>query len=107
MQLSRAEAMQLLEFVCSFAWTDLEVQQQERDLIMQTAGRLALDQRDINQVKAWLLVPPPADDVDPNRVPRQHRELFLRAAEAAIRADGRVVPAERDALALFRGLLAD
>lgn len=107
MQLNRAEAMKLLEFVCSFAWTDLEVQQQERDLVMQIAGKLGLGPKDVNQVKAWLLVPPPEDEVDPAAVPRKHRELFLQAAAAAIKADGRVVPAERDALALFRGLLQD
>ena len=30
--------MRLMKFVCSFAWTDLKVQQQERDLVMRIAG---------------------------------------------------------------------
>jgi len=34
-----------------------------------------------------------------------HRQVFLQAAELAIKADGRVVPAERDQIALFRHLL--
>src|SRR5262249_20771098 len=107
MQLDAKARMQLLEFVCSFAWTDLQVQQQERDLVMRIAGRLGLPAAEIAQVQKGLQVPPAADDVDPSRVPRAHRELFLKAAELTVKADGRVVPAERDQLAVFRALLAD
>ena len=38
MQLDTAAKMRLLEFVCSFAWTDLKVKQAERDLIMRAVG---------------------------------------------------------------------
>lgn len=99
--------MALLKFVCTFAWTDLKVQQQERDLIMRTAGFFELSGSDLDQVKAWLLVPPPEDEVDPAAIPREHRELFLRAAREVAAADGRIVPAERDALGIFADLLAD
>ena len=99
--------MRLLEFVCSFAWTDLRVQQQERDLVMRIVGRLGLTRSERQQVERWLQVPPQIDDVDPTSIPRAHRELFLKAAEATIKADGRVVPAERDQLAVFRALLAE
>ncbi len=103
-----AEARQnLMKFVCSFAWTDLKVQQAERDLVMRMAGHLGLTEPEVAQVRAWLEVPPDADDVDPALVPRAHRELFLSVAEMMSKADGRVVPAERDALLLFRDLLRD
>lgn len=107
MHLDRAAAMNLLKFVCSFAWTDLKVQQEERDLVMRIAGRLGLEGRELDQVKSWLLVPPADEEVDPTAIPRAHRELFLGAAEATVLVDGKVVPAERDAVALFRGLLQD
>lgn len=107
MQLTPAERRQLLEFVCSFVWTDLKVTQAERDFVMRTAGRLGATTEEVREVEQWLRVPPPADAVDPSRVPRAHRQLFLQAADAAISADGRVVPAERDALALFADLLRD
>ena len=74
---------------------------------MQIVGRFGLGEQDTRQVKTWLAVPPAVEQIDPTAIPRAHRELFLRAAEAAVQADGRVVPAERDALALFRGLLRD
>ena len=105
MELSRSDRMKLLEFVCTFAWTDLQIQQEERDLVMQIAGRFALDQDEIAKVQGWLSTPPDPDRVDPNNVPREHRELFLEAAELTIHADGRVSQAERDQLAIFRALL--
>ncbi|MEQ1634766.1 MAG: TerB family tellurite resistance protein [Planctomycetota bacterium] len=107
MQLDTTAKMRLLEFVCSFAWTDLEVQQAERDLIMLVVGRMGLGAREAAVVKGWLALPPPAEDVDPTAIPSEHREAFFEAAVAVARADGRVVPAERDQLALFRDLLQD
>ncbi|HEX6810141.1 MAG TPA: TerB family tellurite resistance protein [Planctomycetota bacterium] len=105
MDLLPAERMNLLKFVCSFVWTDLRVDQAERDLVMRIVGHLHLTDDEMEQVKQWLAVPPPEDEVDPTEVPRAHRELFLEAAKLAVEADGRVVPAERDSLGIFRDLL--
>ena len=105
MKLDSKARMHLLKFVCSFAWTDLQVHQFERDLVMRIVGRLNLSDAETHQVAEWLEVPPRADEVDPTTVPFEHREMFLQAAELTIKADGRVVPAERDHLALFRHLL--
>lgn len=107
MDMSSRERMELLKFVCSFVWTDLKVQQAERDLVMRIAGHLKLGDAEVKQVKAWLTVPPPIDEIDPAGIPLAHRRLFLQAAEMAIKADGRVVPAETDSLQLFRDLLSD
>ena len=107
MDLSAAERMKLLEFVCTFAWTDLQIQQAERDLVMRIAGRFGLGADEIRQVQQWLAEPPPAEEIDPTNIPPEHRKLFLEAAELTIKADGKVVPAERDQLALFRALLQD
>ncbi len=105
MQLDRSQKLRLLEFVCSFAWTDLKVQQQERDLIMRAVGRMGLGNDDVKKVEAWLKFPPPADEVDPTTIPPSHRQAFFDALVAIARADGRMVPAERDQLELFRELL--
>lgn len=107
MKLKPAERMNLMRFVTSFAWTDLTVTQAERDLVMRIVGHLALTADEVKQVARWLEVPPDIESVDPTAVPREHRELFLRAVELVAKADGRVVPAERDSLALFRDLLRD
>jgi hypothetical protein len=107
MQLDAPAKMKLLEFVCSFAWTDLKVQQKERDLVMRIAGRFQLSAAQIRQVEAWLAKPPRADEIDPAEVPKAHRQMFLDAAFLTVSADGKVVPAERDQLAVFADLLAD
>lgn len=105
MELNSAERMNLMKFVCSFVWTDLHVSQSERDLVMRICGRLQLSDDETACVQQWLDVPPPADDLDPNHVPREHRQLFLDAAEMVVQADGKVVPAESESLKLFRDLL--
>jgi hypothetical protein len=105
MKLAPADRLKLLRFVCSFVWTDLRVTQAERDFVMRIVGRLNLPAAEVKQVEAWLAAPPAMDAVDPMAVPAEHRHLFLQAAQAAVEADGRVVPAEADALALFRELL--
>ncbi len=94
-----------MQFVCTFAWTNLEVSQKERDLVMRLCGRLGLDAQETAAVERWLEVPPQAEDVDPTTIPRAHRELFLAAAEAMVRADGLVDTEERESLAVFRDLL--
>lgn len=106
MLLDATARMRLMKFVCTFAWTDLDVSQKERDLVMRLAGRLGLDAKEMASVEKWLKVPPPVDEVDPATIPRAHKELFLSVAEATVRADGKIVGAEKDALAVFRDLLA-
>ena len=105
MKLGPVERMNLLRFVTSFVWTDLKVSQTERDLVMRIVGHLNLTDAETKQVAAWLQVPPNVEELDPTAVPPEHRQLFLRVMEMAVKADGRVVPAERDSLALFRDLM--
>lgn len=107
MKLTVAERMNLLKFVCSFVWTDLRVAPSERELVQRIADGFELTAAEKKQVAAWLAVPPPIEEVDPGAVPTEHRVLFLRAAKLAIEADGKVVPAERDAMDLFADLLED
>lgn len=104
MSLSTAERMNLMRFVCSFAWTDLKVTQVERDLAMRIVGRLGLTEGEAMQVAEWLDVPPEGDEVDPTEVPLAHRQLFYTLAEMVVKADG-MVQAELDALKVFRDLL--
>jgi len=94
-----------MRFVCSFAWADLRVSDEERQLIRQMILRLHLDDIERKMVESWLEVPPTADELDPNQVPRAHRDQFLAAARAVITADGAVNPAERDSFKLLEELL--
>lgn len=105
MELSPSERMNLMKFVCSFVWTDLNVSQSERDLVMRISGSLQLTDTEAQQVKGWLDVPPPVEEVDPTSVPPAHRQLFLTTLEMVVQADGKVVAAESESLALFRDLI--
>ena len=99
-----ADRIRLMQFVCSFAWADLEVRPEERKFIGDLVLRLELGADETRQVQRWLEVPPAPEDLDPTDVPRLHREAFLEAIEGLIRADGEVADEERENLALFKQL---
>jgi hypothetical protein len=104
-ELSRDERVLLLKFVCAFAWADLEIRDQERDFVGRLIERLDLDEEEHRQVAGWLKHGIAPEEVDPNRVPRRHREIFLRCAREIIVADGTVDPNEEENYELLKALL--
>ncbi len=103
-KLTHDERLKLLEFVCSFAWVDLEVRPEERSFVMRMVERLGL-QEDKPQIERWLSRPPPAQDVDPTQIPRAHRELFLKAAKDTFTADKDFAESEQEYMELLEQLL--
>jgi uncharacterized tellurite resistance protein B-like protein len=103
--LTRAERLTLVKFVCAAVWADLEVSESEKSYILSLALRLGLPHDEAEQVRQWLEEPPPPEEVDPARIPREHRQLFLEAVEEAITADSVIDPPERETLRLLRELL--
>ena len=103
--LNKEDRLQLMRFVCSFAWADLEIADAERDFIVKMVIRLGLDDEEQEQVAKWLEVPPPADDLDPADIPKAHRQLFLDAAKAMIMSDGNVEDVEAENLIILDQLL--
>lgn len=103
--LTREDRLKLMGFVCSFAWADLEIQDDERSLVRKLVAQLELDGDEAEQVESWLKVPPRADDLDPNDIPLEHRQLFLNIAMDMVRADGQVDPDEMENLSLLEQLL--
>jgi uncharacterized membrane protein YebE (DUF533 family) len=67
--------------------------------------KLHLDETEAKLVEGWLVVPPKAEDVDPAKVPHQHRKLFLDTVKAMAQADGEIDEEERESLALLEQLL--
>src|SRR5512144_1070067 len=104
-KLSRTDRLRLMKFICSFAWADLEVHEKERSFVKRMVKKLQLDEDDAAQVRGWLEVPPPPEDVDPTKIPLRHRELFLDAIRATIMADGVVAPEEQEAFSLMEQLI--
>ncbi len=105
-KLSAKDRLHLMRFVCSFIWADLEVKPAERKFVSKMIKRLDLHADEVKQVEEWLKVPPPAEDVDPTRIPREHRQLFLDTIREVIMADGEVARDEWDNLSLFEQLLS-
>ena len=102
--LDREERLQLMRFICSFAWADLEVRAKERTFIKNMVKKLHLSPEEAKEVEGWLEVPPPAELVDPTRIPRAHRELFLKVARDIVSSDGEMDPDELENLALLEAL---
>lgn len=102
--LSPSDRLLLMKFACAFAWTDLRVDEAERQFIDRLIVRLGLEDHR-GQVNNWLKSPPREEDVDPTRVPPEHRQLFLDAAREVFRADGVVDTFEQEQFALLEELL--
>lgn len=104
-QLDRRERLRLVEFVCSFAWADLEIRPEERVFISRLIRRLELDEDENLQVQQWLDRPPQIDGLDPTSIPAAHRRIFVEEIEGLIAADGEISDEERDSLEIFKQLL--
>ena len=104
-KLDKQDRLRLMKFVCSFAWADLEVVDQERRLIHRLIEKFGLEPDERKQVLEWLDLPPRAEEVDPAAVPHAHRQLFLQVAREVVAADGEISEDERENLALFEQLL--
>ena len=87
-ELSSEERLRLMRFVCSFAWADLQVRQEERQLVGHLARKLGMPELEREQVARWLAHPPRPEEVDPQDIPVGHRQMFLTAARAVIAIDG-------------------
>ena len=103
-ELTREDRLRLMKFVCSFAWADLEIQDDERKFVDKMIEKLSL-QDDRGKIEGWLKSPPTPEEVDPTRVPRAHRQLLLDAAKAVFNADGVIDPKERENFELLEQLL--
>jgi len=104
--LSREDRLQLMRFVCSFAWADLEIKAKERALVRKMMKELHLEPDEIKLVDGWLEVPPRAEEVDPASIPRAHRQMVLDAARRMIKVDGDIDPEEAESFALLEALLS-
>ncbi len=101
--LDHEQRMRLMRLVCSFAWADRVVQRKEKRFIGRLILRLELDPDERRQAEAWLEKPPPVEELDLERVPHEHRVLFVESVAALLLADGDLAPEE---LEVFRPLIS-
>ncbi len=102
--MDRDTRRRLLAMACVAAWSDLEVQDEEREVILDLASELALGEEGRLLAKRWLNEGPP--EVDPYEVPHEHRAAFFQALARVIESDGRIDPRESETLRLLRELIA-
>jgi len=105
-KLDRKQRLQLMKFVCAFAWADLHVHPEERAYVERLLARLGLEPEEEQQVKLWLLDPPSEDSVDPMNIPYEHKSVFLTAIDGVIAADGVVAREEHESVKLLKELLS-
>jgi Tellurite resistance protein TerB len=104
-RLDRRERLRLVEFVCSFAWADFQIQPEERAFITRLIRRLELDGDERQQVEQWLERPPRIENLDPTAIPPAHRRDFVEAIEGLIASDGAVHEEEQETFEVFKQLL--
>lgn len=105
-ELSKEDRLRLMKFVCSFAWADLQIADEERRLIQKLVRKLKLDTDEKKQVEGWLELPPLAEELDPAQIPDEHRALFLQTMREMIEVDGDIAPEELENFDLLEQLLA-
>jgi len=103
--LSRPERLALVRFVCSFAWADLNVRRVEQEYIARLVRRLELDEDELQLVDGWLKLPPAPEEVDPDLIPRRHREVFLDAIKGVVAADLDIADEEKENYSLLEEML--
>ena len=104
-ELDTDQRLNLLKFVCSFAWADLEIRPAERAFVARLVDRLGLEGSEAAKVNAWLESPPPEDELDPHQIPPAHRALFIETVRGVIRVDGEIAPEELENFELLSELL--
>ena len=106
-RLSSPERLRLMRFVCSFAWADLEIKDQERSFVERVMDKLDLPPEERKQVLAWMARPPRPEEIDPREIPQEHRRLFIDTVEQLVLADREVSEEELENFQLFRRLIRD
>jgi len=94
----------LIQMACVAAWSDMDIADTEKEVVMKLAERLELGESDLLRVRKWLTEGVP--DFDPYDIPYGHRQAFLDTFTEVIEADGRIDPEESEAMRLIRELVS-
>lgn len=95
----------LMKLVCACVWADLEVTAEERAHVGKLIVKLGLAPGEAEEVRRWLDAPPRTEDVDPMRVPAEHRHMLLATLREVAAVDGHVSDEEAELIALLEHLL--
>jgi tellurite resistance protein len=106
-ELSENERVDLVRFLCSFAWADGEVQAEERAVLGRVIDGLSLDPGRHAEVTAWLSEAPDMDGFDFGAIAEDKRAVFLDLAFEVAAAHGGLGGEELGKLKMFMSFSDD
>jgi uncharacterized membrane protein YebE (DUF533 family) len=104
-KIDKTTRLRLLRVVAAAAWVDGEVDERERAFVEKLLTRLPLGEDERKTVRGYLDVPPHPAEVDPGKIPREHRELLMSLVSELVHADGEVDDEELEAYHELEALL--
>ena len=104
-KLDRTTRLRLLRVVAAAAWVDGEVQDTERAFVQKLLAKLAVPADEHATVLGYLDSPPHPAEVDPTKIPHEHRELLVKLVWQLVGADAQVSEDELQAVRDLEELL--
>lgn len=99
--LTETERVELMRFLCSFAWADGEVQPEEKTVLERVLGGLGLGAEARAEVEPWLATAPDVEGRELKAIDEQKRAAFIDRAYEVAAADGEIAAEELKHLKMF------
>ena len=100
-ELTESERIELMRFLCSFAWADGEVQPQEKIVLEQVLGGLNMSPEARAEVEPWLTTPPDVEGRELETIDDAKRAAFIDFAYEVAAADGQIAADELKHMKMF------
>ena len=100
-ELTEDERIDLMRFLCSFAWADGEVQAEERAVLERILAHSGLSRERRAAAMSWLIEPPDMEGFDFAAISPEKRSLFLDLAFEVASAHGGLAGDELRQLQMF------
>lgn len=104
-KLDRTTRLRLLRVLTAAAWVDGDVQPEERAFFEKLLDKMALPKDERAIAMGYLDMPPHPAEVDPTKIPPEHRETLVKLVWQLVGADSSVDPAELEAVRDLEALL--
>jgi uncharacterized tellurite resistance protein B-like protein len=104
-KLDRTTRLRLLRVLTAAAWVDGEVQAEERAFFEKLLDKFPIPKDEREIAMAYLDEPPHPAEVDPMKIPPEHRETLVKLVREVVGADSTVDPQEQQAVQDLEELL--
>jgi uncharacterized tellurite resistance protein B-like protein len=104
-KLDRTTRLRLLRVLTAAAWVDGEVQPEERAFYEKLLDKFGLPKDEREIAMGYLDKPPHPAEVDPMKIPPEHRETLVKLIWQLVGADSKMAPDELEAVKNLEELL--